>query len=153
MKPPISQKWVSSRRLKQTQRQARSAKLSIWRGAAIVCSDATLSLSTSPHNPLCFPPPCPRLVLFHSLTFIVSPPSSLIKKVRWWKKKNTFCLASSSSLSRSQAPLTLASLCQMSFYLSQQSLSVQGPFRVHIGKEARQTRNCLEMELARETVS
>lgn len=43
--------------------------------------------------------------------------------------------------------LTDLTLCQMSFYLSQQSLSARGPFRVHIGKEARQTADCLEMEL------
>lgn len=103
----------------------------MW-STAIVCSSATLSLSASPFNPLGFTLPCPRLVVFQSLTFIVSLPSSksFFPHFLHHSVLLPFC-----QISHPHTPLTLAFLCQMSFYPSQQSLSVQGPFRVHIGKD------------------
>ena len=64
----------------------------------------------------------------------------------------SLCLDSSLSLPLNVTPHALASVHQMSFYLSPQSLDVQGPFRVHIGKETRQTSKCLQTELTGETV-
>lgn len=75
----------------------------------------------------CFTLLCPLLVVFQSLTSIGSLPSS-----------PCFFSFFSSPLSLSFvsfSPLTLARLCQMSFYLSQQSFCVRGPFREYIGKD------------------
>ncbi len=49
----------------------------------------------------------------------------------------SFCTLFSPSLSHSRKRLIHAFLCQMSFYLSQQSLSAQGRFRVYIGKRVK----------------
>ena len=114
-----------------------AAKLSITWSAATAGSNATPSLSTCPRDLLCLTLPCPHLVVFHSLPFIVLlssspfPPHSSLSPL--------YSLTSSPSSPCPPTPLTRAILCQMAFYPSQQSLSVRGPFRVHIGREGRQT--------------